>query len=70
MAKAKDSNEPKSIDPAMLEALKIMEEGRGKHFDPKLLDLFLECFDKVVAVQEAYREESREEPAAEVQELR
>jgi putative two-component system response regulator len=30
---------------------RIMEEGRGTHFDPKVLDAFLACRDAVVAVR-------------------
>ena len=33
------------------EALEIMKEGRGKHFDPKILDLFVENFSEIVAIQ-------------------
>lgn len=35
-------------------SLKIMKEGRGKHFEPKPLDLFLENLDEVFAVQKKY----------------
>ena len=38
-------------------ALMIMKEGRGKHFDPELPDLFIEHLDRVVAIREAYRGE-------------
>ena len=34
--------------------LKIMEEGRGTHFDPKLLDLFLANIEKFLEIQEKY----------------
>ena len=50
-------------------ALKIMRERRGKHFDPKLLDLFLKDFGDVLAIQEKYRGDVQE-LAAEVEELR
>ncbi len=33
----------------------IMKKERGKHFDPKLLDLFFEQFAEVLAIQEKYR---------------
>lgn len=35
-------------------ALAIMEEGRGKHFDPKLLDLFKDALDEVLKIREKY----------------
>lgn len=37
-------------------SLQIMKEGRGKHFEPKLLDLFLENFDEVIAIQKKYKD--------------
>jgi putative two-component system response regulator len=33
------------------QALEIMREERGRHFDPKLLDLFLEIKDEIIALQ-------------------
>lgn len=33
-------------------ALEIMREGRGKHFDPNLLDHFLEAMDQILAIKE------------------
>ena len=32
--------------------IKIFEEGRGTHFEPKLVDLFLDNFDKFVEIRE------------------
>ena len=37
-------------------ALGIMVEGRGTHFDPHLLDLFMASLDEVLSIQEEYRE--------------
>lgn len=34
--------------------LKIMKDGQGKHFEPRLLDLFLENLDEVFAIQKKY----------------
>jgi putative two-component system response regulator len=28
--------------------LEILEEGRGKHFDPQVLDAFFACLDEIV----------------------
>ncbi len=35
---------------------KIIEEGRGKHFDPTLVDAFLACRDEVIRIREEYPE--------------
>ena len=37
------------------ESFKIIEEGAGEHFDPKLAELFLEAKDEVIAYHEASR---------------
>ncbi|HTE17598.1 MAG TPA: response regulator, partial [Armatimonadota bacterium] len=42
---------------------RILEEGRGRHFDPHLVNLFLTHFEEVAAIQERYREESHTEVA-------
>ena len=34
--------------------LDFMKAGRGKHFDPKLLDLFIENLDEVIAIQKKF----------------
>ena len=39
---------------ALGKALDILREGRGTHFDPELLDLFLSSFDSVVAIKSQY----------------
>jgi putative two-component system response regulator len=36
------------------EAIRIMREGRGKHFDPQLLDLFLDSMDEIESIQKMY----------------
>lgn len=36
------------------EALFIMREGRGEHFDPTLLDLFLDSMDQILELKELY----------------
>jgi putative two-component system response regulator len=35
-------------------ALRILRDGRGHQFDPKIVDVFLECFTEVVAIQQKY----------------
>lgn len=37
-------------------AIGIMREGRGTHFDPRLLDLFLDSLDEVFVIQKEYQE--------------
>jgi putative two-component system response regulator len=34
------------------EALELMDEGRGGHFDPEMLDLFVDSIDDVLAIKE------------------
>lgn len=34
----------------LLKCLDILEQGRGQHFDPKVLDAFLACTDEVFRV--------------------
>lgn len=36
--------------------LEIMKEGREKHFDPRILDIFLEHFDKIIAIQKKFND--------------
>ncbi|MCK4909994.1 MAG: HD domain-containing protein [Thermodesulfovibrionales bacterium] len=41
-------------------AVKIIREQRGKHFDPELVDAFLECLDEVVQIKEEVSPASQE----------
>jgi putative two-component system response regulator len=36
-------------------AVDILKEGQGRHFDPELLDLFVEHLDEMVVIQKTYR---------------
>ena len=36
-------------------ALNIMKEGRGKHFEPQLIDMFMDNLDEVFTIQEKYK---------------
>lgn len=38
------------------QALSIMAEGRGSHFDPRLYDVFLDSFDDILDIQREYQE--------------
>ncbi len=37
-------------------SIQIMQEGRGNHFDPRLLDIFLDSLDEVIRIVEANAE--------------
>lgn len=49
---------PRVYKPAMSysEARDIIVAGRGKHFDPDIVDAFIESFDDFVAIAESYRD--------------
>ena len=38
------------------EALKILQDGRGKHFDPRVVDVFFECLPEILAIQAKYKD--------------
>jgi putative two-component system response regulator len=50
------------------QATQIMNDGRGKHFDPELLDLFWECLNDVLEIQarhsDAERHAAQAQPAS------
>ncbi len=33
------------------DAISIMQDGKGKHFDPKLLDIFIECMPEILEIK-------------------
>ena len=39
------------------EALQLLRDGRGKHFDPRVVDAFFECIDDILAIQEKFKDE-------------
>jgi putative two-component system response regulator len=39
------------------EALRLLRDGRGKHFDPRVIDVFFECLEDILAIQEKYKDE-------------
>jgi putative two-component system response regulator len=39
------------------EALKILRDGKGKHFDPRVIDVFFECLEDIFAIQHKYQDE-------------
>ena len=38
-------------------ALEILKQGRSKHFDPRIVDVFFENLDEVMAIQNQYRKQ-------------
>ena len=45
------------------EALQLLKDGRGKHFDPRVVDVFFECLDEIFAIQQKYKDSERESPS-------
>jgi putative two-component system response regulator len=39
------------------EALRILRDGKGKHFDPRVIDVFFECLEDILAIQAKYKDE-------------
>ena len=39
------------------EALQLLRDGRGKHFDPRVVDVFFECLDDILAIQEKFKDD-------------
>ena len=39
------------------EALQLLRDGKGKHFDPRVVDVFFECLKDILAIQEKFKDE-------------
>ena len=39
------------------EALQLLRDGKGKHFDPRVVDVFFECLEDILAIQEKFKDE-------------
>jgi len=39
------------------EAYEILREGRGTHFDPRLIDIFFDRLDEILTFQQEYRDD-------------
>jgi putative two-component system response regulator len=39
------------------EALDILRDGKGKHFDPRVVEVFFECLEEILAIQKKYKDE-------------
>ena len=38
------------------EALQLLKDGRGKHFDPRVVDVFFECLEEILTIQQKYKD--------------
>jgi putative two-component system response regulator len=48
------------------DAVNLIKEERGQHFDPNLVDIFLEKLPEILLVKEKYAEPEIESPASKV----
>jgi putative two-component system response regulator len=39
------------------EALQLLRDGKGKHFDPRVVDVFFECLDDILKIQEKFKDQ-------------
>jgi putative two-component system response regulator len=39
------------------EALQLLRDGKGKHFDPRVVDVFFDCLQEILTIQEKYKDE-------------
>jgi putative two-component system response regulator len=39
------------------EALQLLRDGKGKHFDPRVIDVFFECLEDILAIQKKFKDE-------------
>ena len=39
------------------DALQLLRDGKGKHFDPRVIDVFFECLDDILKIQDKYKDE-------------
>jgi putative two-component system response regulator len=39
------------------EAFQLLRDGRGAHFDPRVVDVFFERLNEVLAIQEKYKDD-------------
>ena len=42
------------------EALQLLRDGRGKHFDPRVIDVFFDCLQDILAIQKKYEDRTGE----------
>jgi putative two-component system response regulator len=39
------------------EALQLVRDGKGKHFDPRVVDVFFERLEEILAIQQKFKDE-------------
>jgi putative two-component system response regulator len=39
------------------EALAILRDGKGRHFDPRVVEVFFECLEEILAIQDKFKDE-------------
>ena len=42
---------------SLADAIALLQSGKGEHFDPELVDLFLACMDEVLEIKERFRDD-------------
>ena len=47
------------------EALQLLRDGRGKHFDPKVIDAFFDCLQDILAVQDKFKDKTGDQRTGE-----
>jgi len=52
------------------EALELIRNGRGTHFDPKVVDIFFENIDEILEIQRTFEDGMKKAPAFDVGRLR
>jgi putative two-component system response regulator len=40
------------------EALQLLRDGKGKHFDPRVIDVFFESLEEILAIQKKFKDEN------------
>jgi putative two-component system response regulator len=41
------------------EALQLLRDGRGTHFDPRVVDVFFDCLDQILVAKEKYKDDTK-----------
>ena len=44
-------------------AIEVLQDGAGKHFDPVLVPLFIDCLPEILAIRERWKEDTPPDPA-------
>jgi putative two-component system response regulator len=38
------------------EGFQLLRDGRGKHFDPRVVEVFFECLEEILSIQDKYKD--------------